>query len=134
MPRKQKSRKQLEMELRILRESRRSEAVVTVIRDCLKYGTVVSVVWLLYLSIRCLAGNTTYADIGIDFLGSLSINVTLGWTAGVAGIIYGLKQRKNCRQTIQRLAPRVSEFEKRWDEKRSSSRLNTDGSTHPRDQ
>lgn len=134
MAKKQKSRQELEAELRILRHARRSEAIVTVVKDCLKYGTIAWVAWVFYQSIRCLAGNATYADIGIGFLGSVKINATLGWTAGVLGVVYGLAQRKICRKTIRRLAPRVSEFEKRLDEKRSSSRLNDDGSTHPRDQ
>jgi hypothetical protein len=131
---KKKTRRELEHDLHIIRQSRVVEAIVTIVKNFLKYGTFMFVAWMGYLSVRCLAGQATFADVGLKVLGDIKVNAALGWVAGGGGIAYGLSQRKLRRQTIRRLQSRVSAYEKSLDEKRTSSKLGADGGTHPRDQ
>ncbi len=128
-----KTKKELEFDLRILKRVKLTEAIVTIVRDVLKYGTFMFVAWMGYLSIKCFAGQTTFADVGLKVLGDIRVNAALGWVAGGGGIAYGLAQRKLRSKTIQRLESRVSTTEKKLDEKRTSSRLTKGGDTHPKD-
>lgn len=130
---RKKTRQELELDLRLTQQSKRLEALVTIGKEIIRCGTIIAVAWLLYLSVRTLAGQTTMADIGIRILGDIKINAVLGWVTGGGGISYGIAQKKLRSRTIQRMASRVSYLEKELDKKRTSSRLTTYGDTNPKD-
>lgn len=128
-----KNRIQLEAELKALRSSRTVDGAVVVLQSLLRWGGIVAIAWFTRLAVGDLAGQTTMADIGLDFLGKVEVSVALAWAAGAAGGYYGYRQRKLRRDTVERLQKRVQELEKIIDRKRSTSRLTSRGETRPED-
>jgi len=128
-----KSKTQLEAELKALRSSRTVDGTVVVLQSLLRWGGIVAIAWFTRLAVGDLAGQTTLADIGIDFLGKVEVSVALAWTAGAAGGYYGYRQRKLRRDTVERLQKRVKELENFIDKNRSSSQLTSRGDTRPED-
>lgn len=128
-----KSKSQLEAELKVLRQSKVSEGVVQVLSSFIRWGGIVLIVRYGYLGIEALAGKSTLADIGIDFLTDINVSVAIAWSVGVGGAIYGLRQRTLRKDTVERLVGRIQEFESSLDPSRTSSKLTTRGDTRPED-
>lgn len=128
-----KSRAELEAELRIIRRSRVAEGAVQLLIMIVKCGTGVWIVHYIYLMIESLSGKTTLADIGVSFLGELNISIAIAWMSFFGAVIYGLRQKKLRKDTVERLQTRITELEKGFDEKRSSSNLTKRGDTRPED-
>lgn len=129
-----KSKAQLEAELKLLRSTRTAEGWVTVLQSIIRWCAIVFVVRYGYLSIDVLAGKSTAADIGVNFLANVSVSVALAWAAGAGGAYYGYRQNKLRKDTIERLSGRIRELEQRLDKNRSSSNLTQRGDTRPEDQ
>jgi hypothetical protein len=81
-----------------------------------------------------LAGKETNANVVWNFLNDFRVSVFFGWGAGMAGVLYGLKERHLRKKTVERLAKRVAELESRHDRNRSSSQLTPRGDTNPEDE
>ena len=81
-----KSKGQLEAELKVLRQSRNSEGVVQVLISLFRWVGIVLIVRYAYLGIEALAGKSTLADIGVNFLTDINISVALAWAAGLGGM------------------------------------------------
>jgi hypothetical protein len=124
-----KSQKQLEYELRARIIDRRS----AVIESAIKYGCLLGIAYLAYGSIGVLAGQNTFADIGIRVIGDVRISETVAWLFGGGGVLYGYRQRKLRRDTIEQLAPRVRQLEMEHDPNRTSTGLPARGTTRPDD-
>ena len=105
----------------------------TVLQSLIKWGVILGIARYGYLSVEALAGQTTLADIGIDFLGKVEVTVALAWSFGGAGCIYGWYQRKLRRDTVQRLQKRIQYLESNMDKMRSSSKLTARGDSRPED-
>jgi hypothetical protein len=58
---------------------------------------------------------------------------TAAWIFGLCGTLYGLRQQKLRRDTIQTQSGRIIELETRHDPERSSSKLSERGTTHAED-
>jgi hypothetical protein len=102
-------------------------------RHAWKWGGLAVIAYLGRDSIVSLAGQYTFADIGISFLGKLSVTQSIQYTL-IGGLsLWGLKERRLRRATIARLAPRIEELEKIIDAKRTSSKLTLIGTTRPED-
>jgi len=128
-----KSKGQLEAELKVLRQSRNSEGVVQVLISLFRWVGIVLIVRYAYLGIEALAGKSTLADIGVNFLTDINISVALAWAAGLGGMVYGIKQRELRKDTIERLVGRIHELEGEVDPNRTSSNLTKRGDTRPED-
>jgi hypothetical protein len=128
-----KTKAQLEAELKVLRNARISEGFVHVFNNMIRWGAIVLIVRYGYLSLEALAGKSTLADVAINFLTNVNVSVTLAWTAGVFGVLYGVKQRKLRKDTIQRLQSRIQALESQLDPKRTTSNLTSRGDTRPED-
>ena len=92
--------------------------------------------WVAYEtkeSISLLAGEQTSANIAVNFLSSISVNVGLAWGVAAASMGYGYHERKLRKRTVQSLAKRKGDLERLIDPRRSSSGLTTTGDTHPED-
>ena len=90
--------------------------------------------FLSYRAIAVLAGQYTFADIGVKFLADVKIANSVGYVVGAAGVAYGRRQKKLKEDTIQQLAPRIKELETAIDPNRSSSGLTQRGRTRPEDE
>lgn len=130
---KQKSKAQLETELRLIKQSRVGEGIILAVLSFIRWGSLVLIVRYIFLSIESLAGKITLTDIGINFLGEVKVSVALAWTIGIFGAFYGLKQRKLRKDTIERLQLRNTDLETMIDSNRSSSKLTVRGETRPED-
>ncbi len=128
-----KSKGQLEAELKVLRKARFSEGTVSVILSFIRWGAIVLIVRYAYLSIEALSGKTTLADIVVQFLSGVKVSVAIAWTFGIGGLAYGWKQRKLRRDTVERLQKRIQALESKVDLNRTSSQLTPRGDTRPED-
>lgn len=112
---------------------KRLDIIDNFLRNAWKWGSLAFIAYLGKDAISSLAGQYTFADIGISFLGKLSItqSIQYGLIGGLS--VWGLKERRLRRATIARLAPRIEELEKIIDQKRASSKLTLIGTTRPED-
>ena len=129
----QKSRAELQAEIRTLKGVKMTEGLVSVANNVIQWAGIVAVSYFIYRGVEALAGQRTLADISVSFLGSWEISTVLAWTLATGGIIYGRKQRNLRRDTVQRLQGRIKELELNIDSRRSSSKLTERGETRPED-
>jgi hypothetical protein len=112
---------------------KRLDIVDNFFRQGWKWGSLALIAYWGFGAITSLAGQYTFADIGIRFLGKLSITQSIQYTL-IGGLSWwGIKERRLRRATIARLAPRIEELEKIIDAKRTSSKLTLIGTTRPED-
>ena len=116
-----------------LRRFQAVQNLTSIINNLIRWGCAVLIIRYAHLMVIALAGEQTMADIGIRFFADLRISSALAWLFGGGGALYGLRQRKLRRDTIERLEGRVKKYEKQLDPKRSSSRLTTRGETRKDD-
>jgi hypothetical protein len=126
---KKKTYAEIEAELKVLKSSKNAQSIALIGQSAIKYGAYVGMAYFGHLSINALAGQATVATVAFNFLSEMHVSVALGWTFGVAGIIYGRMERSLCRDVIERLSGRISKFEKGIDSRRSSSSLTARGDT-----
>ena len=130
---KNKNKAELIAELDILRSQRRASIMAPVLNNAIMWTGIVAVVFMAHLSIKALAGETTDANIVVDFMASATFSMTISVSFGAFGTIYGLRQRSLRRSTTGRQEGRIRELEELIDSKRSSSGLQKDGRTNPKD-
>ena len=97
------------------------------------WGSLVAISAFIYLSIRAVSGQYTFADIGIKLVGDFKLSEAFSYLFGAGAMGYGLRERKLRRQTTERLANRNSTLERMIDTNRSSSNLTGRGTTNPED-
>lgn len=83
----------------------------------------------IYLPAEALAGKTTFANIGINVLGGLTITNSVSYVFGISGIAYGLRAQRLRGSVTARLTERGRALEERLDPKRTSSGLTPRGQT-----
>ncbi len=131
--RRKRSKPELEAENRLLRKWRSTEGTVSVVNTVLKFGAFVLIARYGYLAIDALAGQKTVADIGLNLLSDIKISTAAAWTLAGGGILYGRRQRKLKKDTIERLSSRIKDLERRIDPGRTSSQLTERGDTREED-
>jgi len=89
--------------------------------------------YFFFHSVDVLAGKTTLADIGINFLANISVSNAVASVFGLGGLGYGLGERKLRRRKVETMQARIVELEKKLDPNRSSSGLTTTGDRNPMD-
>jgi len=114
------------------------EIIGTGFNNLCKYGALAIVAYFIRLMVSDLAGKETLASIGLGILAdvktSRGVAMALCTLFGVSGSAYGLRQRKLRRDDIQRRSGEISELERIFDKKRSSSGLTRRGTTRKEDQ
>lgn len=122
-----KSRTELEFQLRGRRVDRNGDVLIQLIR----WGCLVGCVYIVGGAIKAFAGQHTLANLAFKFVADTRVVVSEGVFAlvGGSGVVYGVRQRKLRRDTIESLGPRVKEKEEAADPRRSSSRLTARGTT-----
>lgn len=134
MSKRPKSKAELEAELKELKRTKLSSSVTVIILAIIKFGTLAFCVYSLSTSIASLAGQTTIADIVVNFLGNVNIGEGVALLFGAGGTAYGLAERYQRQRMIKRLHGRTKELELKIDPKRSSSSLTETGDTNPKDE
>ena len=110
-----------------------AETFLSIANNLIRWGAICFIAYLVFRCIETLAGKTTFADIGIDFLADVKISVLLSLCAGAGGVAYGYKQRQLRKSTVELLHKRINELETEVDSSRSSSNLTARGDSNPRD-
>lgn len=128
-----RSREQLLAEIDRLRTGGLIEQVGQTARTFIRAGGAVFVAYMAKEVLTELAGRDTNANILVNFLGSVSVNVALAWTLAGCGVVYGMQQHRLRKRTVSALASRKSRLERQIDPSRSSSGLTRSGDTHPED-
>lgn len=125
-----------EFELARLKEENRHarqvhivEAITRLALVIVQWGGLVAISYMIYLGVRDLAGKHTIT--AINLVGDIKISDAVLTLLSGGGLVYGLRQRKLRRDTIERLSERVSSYEKRVDSSRTSSQLTKRGTTPP---
>ena len=98
-------------------------------RSAIQWGALVFIAYFSYKGVDVLAGRNTFAQIGINVLGNLTVSRGIIALLTASGWAYGLGQRRLRRKNIQRLATAKNEVEKRIDKNRTSSNLTSKGTT-----
>jgi hypothetical protein len=106
-----------ELSLRLYRINR----IASIVELAIRWGCLVLIAYLGYLCVSKLAGKTTFADIGLEFLSKVEISEAAAWIFGTGGLVYGLGERRLRRNTTERLAGRIAEFERRRDPDRRNN-------------
>lgn len=123
-----KSKRELEIENEILKKTGFGSNFSKVVIELIRYGALIAGFHYIDSMIQHLAGQVTTATIDIPFM-----NGVLGAIVGGGGMVYGHKQNKLRKNTVERLQNRIKELENRIDNRRSSSGLTNRGDTHPED-
>ena len=107
------------------------ERFADVLTSAMKWGAIAFGSYCIYLSIDSLAGQDTFAKLGIQFMVNMTVSKWAAYIFGVGGMAYGWNERRLRRNTVVRLGPGRLEYEQRLDPKRSSSGLTMKGETSP---
>lgn len=101
----------------------------------IKWGGIVAVSYMALLAVRAIAGKTTLANIlvNLSVLGREEWALTLSWLLTALVATAFLVATRIYRSNLRAKASRIRELERRFDHRRSSSRLAPDGSTRQED-
>lgn len=112
---------------------KRLQVIATIVHSLIRWTGGVLLAYLGYRSIDTLAHGATTADIGIRFFTDVRISTVLAWTVAAGGALYGQKERKLRRDTVERLSERIRILEAHIDPGRTTSMLTARGDTNPGD-
>ena len=93
------------------------------------WGGTVTVVYLIGRMVSALAGQTTLADIAVQFLMAGNLREFASYGIAGGGIVYGLRERRLRKSVIRHLSKRKVTLERHLDPNRSSSQLTETGET-----
>ena len=127
MAKARKTVAELRAENRILRDTRRVQAVTSIVNTAIRWGAAVWIASYFYRSIAVLAGETTFADFGLRVLGDLRVSTALAWVLAACGTGYGAWERRVRKKAVERLTPRHRDLERQLDSKRTTSGLTARG-------
>ncbi|MBI5164172.1 MAG: hypothetical protein HY985_09755 [Magnetospirillum sp.] len=99
----------------------------------IKFGALAFGLWQTRLAIEGLAHGATTVDLLVTWLGDGLVSCTVSFGFGAAGVGYGLWERGEKRRKTVTLTERNRALELKLDPNRSSSHLEPDGRTNPRD-
>lgn len=133
MARTKKTRAALETENYILKRWRVSEGIISIFNNLIKWGSLVAIIYFFKEAIVALAGKDTSSKILFSFVSDLKMDRYAAYAAAIGGAIYGMRQRKLRKDTIERLQSRIVDLEKRLDPGRTTSTLTNRGETRPED-
>ncbi len=95
--------------------------------------TIIVVFYILFLAVKELAGQNTWAKITVNFLSNIKVSKIIAWIFGGGAIIYGKNQNKLRKDTVEFFEGRIRSLEAQIDPNRSSSKLTQRGDTRPED-
>ena len=122
-----------EQELSLEKISIFTSAFTSIFNHTVKWVGLVGLGYITHLVVSDLAGQETMANIVVNFMTDIKVNQWLAYIVGGTGAVYGLKQRKNKNDTIERLSKRKEQLEQMIDPGRKSSTLTPRGETRPED-
>ena len=128
-----KSKKELEIENRLITSHRRSEGISSVLNNLIKYAAIVFVARYCFLSIHAIAGQSTVMNVMVNLIANKWFAIVTSLLLNVGCVSYGKHQNKLRKDTIERYEKRIRELEAKIDPRRTSSQLTPRGDTNPED-
>ncbi len=109
------------------------DSLFGLLRTVVRTGGWVVAMWLLYLSVKSIAGQHTEFNTTLRGIVNVSASKYVGYVLAVA--IYGAYRREKSlkQKAIRDLDDHVKQLERRIDPNRSSSRLTASGTPRPED-
>jgi hypothetical protein len=104
-----------------------------VVNTAVKWFVLLAIAYFGCRTLNGLAGQKTFADIGIKFLADIKVSQTLAWTLAVGATYIGHRQRRLRLRTVEVLHRRIEKLETMLDSRRSTSSLTRRGETRPED-
>lgn len=129
-----KSRAELEAELKLLRHEHWYKVFVAVWSGLVKLGLVFIPCLFIFLSAKEFAGKVTGFDFVLNLLADASINDGLAWLVALFSSGLFLRERKIRKATIAREHSRTQRLESIVDENRAGSGLPLLGNTNKEDE
>lgn len=114
-------------------EFKKIEARVTIATTAIRWGALVLIGLLAFVSIEVLAGKRTLATIAISLIGSVKLENAIYLIVFLGCVLYGLGERELRRRNIKRLTESKNKLERLLDSSRTSSGLTSRGTTRPED-
>ena len=111
---------------------KRLDTISEIVKEAIKWGCLVAIAYIGYMSIAALAGKSTSANLAVRILGSLTANRGIIALLTAGGWAYGLGQRRARRKHIERIVPLKNKLEQIIDPDRTSSNLTPKGTTPPK--
>lgn len=122
---------ELRAEIKYLKRGRLSDNIYRIGSEFVRWSGLVCIFYFIFQTVRTLAGQTTTAN--ISFLSDVRISEAAAWIFGAGGIVYGSRQNKLRKDTIEQFQGRLTVYEQRLDPGRTSSKLTQRGETNPED-
>jgi hypothetical protein len=110
------------------------DAIDANVRLIIRYGLFAVIAFFAYRSISVLAGQHTFADLGIRFMADVKVGNAISYVVGGGGVLYGAQQKRLRGNAIQQMGSHIKELETKADPSRSSSGLTERGKTRPEDE
>lgn len=130
---RKKSKQELVIENRLLRQWRVSEAWTNALRAFFKYGSYVAIAYFLADAVKELAGKTTLAHILFGLMGGVSLESKVSWGIAAVCFVWASIERHLRRHKTKYLTERLRKIEKMIDPGRTTSHLTPYGDTNPND-
>lgn len=90
-----------------------SNNITAIIMSFFKFGTFVLIAYFVYLSIKCLSGEKTMADIAIKLLGDFKISEYVAYAITGGAVISTYKFKKLSKNKITKAAERIKSLEQK---------------------
>ena len=110
------------------------DAVSKVLQSGFKWGSLFGCFYFAMDALKAYAGHVTLADVQFSVLFSEHAATTFALLFGAGGVLYGRRERKLRKETIERLHPFQRRYEESIDQGRTSSLLTRRGDTRKEDE
>jgi hypothetical protein len=124
-----KSKKEADFQLR----HKKLEIVADAVHLFIPWASLVAIFVLAYLTVDKLAGKTTMAQLGMNFVGSIRIPDAVAFLFGGAGGGLAFRERNLRHKKTAEMAAHTQRLEAIIDSRRTTSGLTPHGTTRPED-
>jgi len=95
----------------------------------IKWGAIAFVAYQCQLAITALAGQQTFVSVFANLAANITVNKWVAYILAGGGAGYGVVQRRLRKSKVAELGNRIRFLEQKIDPKRTSSGLDSDGTT-----
>jgi hypothetical protein len=109
------------------------DIVNSAIQTFLKYGSLVAISAIFASALKILSGKQTLLNVTMLLVAHLKLSEKISYALGLAGILYGYRQRRLRRIVIENMSEHQRRLELSLDPRRTSSKITSKGTTRPDD-
>jgi hypothetical protein len=109
------------------------DIINSAIQMAIKVGGLVGIFAIIGSTLRVMTGRETVLNIAIQIVATMKLSSKISYALGLAGVAYGLRQRRLRRSVIERMSEHQRKLEQSLDQGRTSSEITLKGTTRPDD-